>query len=116
MKKFLLLIFITLLPITSQALTLESFCVQYKLPNKEQWSNSLVVEAAKLYGSELNKIEKKFIYDSFSTYIILSWTPDVASIVKLKLPGLSAVNSLGIDAHNIEWKIKDSDFCINDNQ
>lgn len=97
---------------TSKALTLESFCVQYKLPNKEQWSNSLVVEAAKLYGSELNKIEKKLIYDSFSTYIILSWTPDVASIVKLDLPGLSAVNGSGIDAHNIKWKIKAPDFCI----
>ncbi len=47
------------------------------------WSDYYTVDVIFMSGSELNRATKTFKYDSFTTYAIIFWKNDEATIIKI---------------------------------
>ena len=54
-----------------------------KYQKKYGWSDYYTVQVTFMSGNELNKATKTFNYDAFSTYGIIFWDNDEASVIKI---------------------------------
>ena len=82
MKKTLITILtIFLLCGTADAKYTQTCKVKYK--KNYGWSDYYTVEVTFMSGTELNRATKSFDYDGFSTYAIIFWDKDEASVIKI---------------------------------
>jgi hypothetical protein len=47
------------------------------------WSDYYTVEVSFMSGTELNRVTKSYDYESYSTYAIIFWDKDEASVIKI---------------------------------
>lgn len=81
-KKIILTILTVLFFIgVSDAKYVQTCKVKYK--RNYDWSDYYTVEVTFMSGTELNRATKTFDYDGFSTYAIIFWDKDEASVIKI---------------------------------
>jgi len=105
-------LFLTTLVIFGNALAAEEIkvCARYETSNG--WSKGYSVQARKLTGSEMNRATSSFNYESWSTYVVIFWDNDQASVIKMDMPYLSAIGLQGIDQEGRKWEIAKTSFCL----
>jgi hypothetical protein len=82
MKKIILtLLTISFLCSTTEAKYVQTCKVKYK--KNYEWSDFYTVEVTFMSGTELNRAIKTYEYDSYSTYAIIFWDKDQASVIKI---------------------------------
>ena len=69
-------------------------------------------KATILSGIELNQATRSFNYNAPSTYVIIFWDKNEASIIEMQMPFLSVVGEQGTDQRGISWEIAKSSICI----
>ena len=64
------------------------------------------VEANVYEGSDLNRRTKSFDYDSFGKYVVIFWSKEKASVIKLDSPfgGIGTFGSQGQDQQGRPWE------------
>ena len=84
-------------------------CAKYKNTGK-----SYSVEALVYDGSELNSATNSFNYNSFSTYVVIFWSSEQATIVELDYYfgsiGIFGLN--GKDQRGYPWEIREGTICF----
>lgn len=94
----------------SSAADREVICAKYE--TQQGWSQGYKVEATILKGTELNQATKTFDYSAFSTYVVIFWDKDEASIIELDFPYLSAIGQNGKDQQGRRWEVSKGGLCI----
>jgi hypothetical protein len=123
MYKYILVIFITFASLsTLNAKYVQTCKVKYK--QDFSWSDYYTIEVTFMSGTELNKATKSFDYDSFSTYAIVFWGDDKATIIKLtswtscgsevkqNCISNSITNLAGEDKEGRGWEICTKNICF----
>lgn len=115
MHKLSLLVFSFLLSKAAYAETQESVCLKYK--KEYGWSPSYSVEAKIMSGADLSSVTGKYMrFRAFSTYAVVFWDNDQATILELPTSSLGSVPSFSTsvkDQEGREWKISQSNgFCL----
>jgi hypothetical protein len=86
-------------------------CATYTNTNKKY-----KVEANVYSGTDLNKLTKTFNYNSFSTYAIIFWGPEQATIIELSYAignKISQFGTSGKDQRGYEWNLSTlTSFCF----
>ncbi len=88
----------------------EVVCAKYRADYG--WSKGHKVEASILKGSELNSATKTFSYNILSTYVVIFWARDQASIIEMGWPYLSAIGQEGEDQRGMKWEIAKTSICF----
>ena len=68
------------------------------------------VEGHLLNGSELNQRTNSYKYESWSTYLVIFWSNDQATIIKLDFhigSGLSPFGEKGKDQRGYPWQVSE---------
>ena len=78
MKKLTVIIFLIFLSFNAFAYEVLDICATYK-----NSGNKYKVEGNIYKGTELNKRTNSYKYNSWSTYVVIFWSNDQASIIKL---------------------------------
>lgn len=107
--RFLLVALILVTPIIGAASELVTVCAKYK--TNYSWSNGYKIEATVMKGSELNQATSSFDYTSSSTYVVIFWDEDQASIIEMDLPYLGPVGQNGEDQQGRKWEIAKTSIC-----
>jgi hypothetical protein len=55
---------------------------------------------------------KSLNYNSLSTYVVIFWEKDQASIIEMSWPYLSLLGQGGVDQRGIRWEIAKTSFCF----
>jgi len=111
MHRFLLLFAIlACLPVAAAASERVRVCAKYK--TQYAWSQGYGVDATLMSGSDLNRATHTFDYQGFSTYVVIFWGQDQASVILMDSPYLNAFGSDGEDQEGRKWQIAETDFCI----
>jgi len=76
------------------------------------WSDGYKVEATVSSGAELNHATGSFNYSPFDKYVVIFWSADQASVIKLDAPYLSAIETEGEDQQGRRWKVAETDLCL----
>ena len=76
------------------------------------WSEGYAIEATIASGSELNQATGSFTYDGLSTYVVIFWRQDQATIIKMSFPYLSAIGMDGEDQEGRKWQVAKTSVCI----
>jgi hypothetical protein len=84
-------------------------CAKYK--SQSGWSDGYKVDATILNGSELNQATHSFDYESFSTYVVIFWHDNGASMIEMDSPDLTANGQEGKDQHGLKWEITKTSIC-----
>ena len=85
-------------------------CAKYLNTNK-----AYKVEVTLISGSELNSKTYTFDYDAFSTYAVIFWSNDQASVIELDffLGSLNPFGTKGYDQEGRPWEISsNTTFCF----
>jgi len=92
--------------------TQERLCVKYKTQNG--WSKGYSVNVTIISGSELNRRTKSYRYKSYSTYGVIFWGDDQASVIELKnfFGQFTVLGTNGIDGEGREWKMNNGLICL----
>ncbi|EPX4135688.1 hypothetical protein ACW0FU_004224 [Vibrio vulnificus] len=109
MKSLILLIALFLISPLSFAAEKHDACVKYR--KEYGWSKGYSVVATVISGSELNSaVGSLSRFESFSTYAVVFWDNDQASIFKLPLSfgKLPMIEQEVEDQDGKKWKIKDN--------
>ena len=85
-------------------------CAKYQI--NTGWSKGHLVNASHLRGSELNTVTKSFEYSSFSTYIVIFWDKDQATIIEMDWPTINAIGQEGTDRRGLKWEIAKTRICF----
>lgn len=122
MKKIFIMLLILLLNVLYTYAKYTQTCkVKYK--RQYDWSNYLTVDVTFMSGVELNNATKTYKYDSYSTYGIIFWDKDEASIIKVSsFTGCGSevtkscitnktLNLEGEDQVGKNWQICTKDYC-----
>lgn len=88
----------------------EVVCAKYR--TDYGWSKGYKVDATILNGSELNSETKTFNYNNLSTYVVIFWEKDRASIIKMGFPYLTIIGQEGEDQQGKKWEIAKTSICI----
>ncbi len=123
MKRILFLLLVTCtLSISTQAKYVQTCIVKYK--TQQGWSKKYTVSVTFMTGSELNTATRSFKYNGFSTYAIIFWGNDEATVIKIKtftVCGTEVDKSCitgtfgdlkGVDQDGDEWNICKDDLCF----
>ena len=81
----------------------------------ENTGKSYAVEAIILEGSELNSETNSFNYNSFSTYAVIFWSNEQASVIELDnfFGSIGIFGTNGNDQRGYPWKIVEGHtFCF----
>lgn len=81
MRKLVITFFILFYSIIACAKYIQTSKVKYK--KNYDWSEYYTVDVTYMSGMELNSATKTFNYDSYSTYAIIFWDKDEATIIKI---------------------------------
>lgn len=123
MKKTILtlLTFILFIGI-SEAKYTQTCKVKYK--KNYNWSEYYTVDVTFMSGTELNRATKTFDYDGFSTYAIIFWDQDEATVIKIssytgcgtEVKQSCIINKLsnleGEDQQGRGWEICTTNYCF----
>jgi hypothetical protein len=82
MKKTLITI-LTIFFLCSAAEAKYTQTCKVKFKKNYDWSDYYTVEVTFMSGMELNRATKSFDYDGFSTYAIIFWDKDEATVIKI---------------------------------
>ncbi len=123
MKKTILTILTILLLIgTLEAKYTQTCKVKYKI--NYGWSKYYTVEVTFMSGTELNRATKTFNYAGFTTYAIIFWDKDEASVIKISsFTGCGTevkqscitnkvTNFKGEDQQGRGWEICTKSYCF----
>lgn len=88
----------------------ETVCAKYR--TKGGWSDGYKVEASILKGHELNQATRTFNYTSFSTYVVIFWDKEQASVIEMDFPYLGPIGQSGKDQRGTEWEIAKTTICF----
>ena len=97
--------------ISSYSFASEEVTVCAKYQTESGWSDGYKVNAYVLKGSELNSATNSFDYTSFSTYTVIFWSDDQATIIEMDSPYLSYVGTEGTDQIGRIWKVAKTSVC-----
>lgn len=106
---------IAALSAVAQAAYSEPCQLKYETP--EGWSDAFEVECMYATGPELNELMQSFRFDVFYAYVVVFWTEDQASVIKIE--GFTACapeakrgcadrplrKLKGIDQDGIQWEV-----------
>lgn len=110
MKKLFAMIIVAIAAVPCLAMEREVICAKYRTTNG--WSKGYRVEATIAKGSELNQATKTFNYSGLSTYVVIFWNKDEASIIEMDLPWLSPIAQEGKDLRGVKWEIAKTSICF----
>jgi hypothetical protein len=88
-------------------------CAKYQ--TQDGWSHGYQVEAHVGYGSDLNQATGTLSYQPFSTYVVIFWAQNQASVIKLLMGfgTLTFMESEGIGQDGRHWRVSQSSgFCL----
>ncbi|SES84325.1 hypothetical protein SAMN05444285_102245 [Draconibacterium orientale] len=120
--KFLLLAFLLLcIGLTSSAKYVQTCKAKYK--TNYEWSKYYTVDVTFISGSELNTATSTYNYASYSTYAVIFWGDDKATVIKLSsYTGCGTEvtkdcisntigNLKGEDQEGRDWEVCVSGYC-----
>lgn len=122
MKFFLTVLSIFFVIVTSQAKYTQTCKAKYKKNNG--WSDYYNVNVTFMTGSELNNATSSFDYDGFSTYAMIFWDQDEASVIKISSLTLcgteveqscitnNVTNLVGNDQQGRKWEVCTKSLCF----
>lgn len=89
----------------------DKVCVTYA--TSTGWSKGYEVEGTVLKGSELNRRTSTRDYTSYSTYVVVFWGEDQASILKLALytGSISRYGQDATDQQGRKWRVSRTAYC-----
>lgn len=92
--------------------TQQQLCVKYE--TEDGWSKGYSVNVTIIKGSELNRRTKTYNYSSYSTYAVIFWGDDQASVIKLSYytGSIGVYGVSGTDAQGREWKLAKNRYCL----
>ena len=109
--KYLLALFVSLLSLSALASERATVCAKYRADYG--WSKGYKVEATITKGTDLNRATGSYDYSPFSTYVVIFWDRDEASIIEMEWPTLSYMGTNGEDQRGVKWEIsKGSSYCF----
>ena len=87
-------------------------CAKYM--TQSGWSDSYSVEATVVSGSVLNDKTGSLNYDALSTYAVIFWSDDQATVLKLRsLAGeITSFGTKATDQRGRTWHVSTSDMCF----
>ena len=85
-------------------------CAKYRTANG--WSSGYKVEATIIKGSELNQATRSVDYKAFSTYVVIFWDDDQASVIEMGWSQLSFIGQEGEDKRGVKWEIAKTSICV----
>ncbi len=85
-------------------------CAKYRTANG--WSSGYKVEATIVKGSELNRAAASVDFKPFSTYVVIFWDNDEASIIEMGWSQLSFIGQEGEDRRGVKWEIAKTSLCV----
>jgi len=121
MKKIILLFLVILLTWAAEAKYTQTCKVKYR--KNYGWSEYYQVDVTFLSGSELNKATRTYNYETYSTYAVIFWGKDQASVIEVSsYTGCGSTvtkncitnkigNLEGEDQQGRTWEICTSNFC-----
>ena len=111
MKRIIFALCVSLLILPrAHAAEKETVCAKYRADYG--WSKGYKVEATILKGGELNQATRTFNYNSLSTYVVIFWDKDQASVIEMNWPYLSPIGQEGEDQRGIKWEIAKTTICF----
>lgn len=89
----------------------QTLCVKYQ--TQSGWSKGYSVEVNVMKGSTLNQKTGTFNYNSYSTYGIIFWSDDQASIIELSYftGSFTAYGTNGTDQRGRKWQLSKTSYC-----
>lgn len=121
MNRKLLIVLFLFSTFIASAKYVQTCAVKYM--TQDGWSKKYTVDVTFLTGSELNEATNSYKYSFYSTYAVIFWGNEKASVIKLTSYTLcgsevekscitSAYTDLkGKDQDDTEWKICVSEYC-----
>lgn len=82
-------------------------CARYAV--QYGYSKGYVVDATLTSGRELDASTGTLSYDALSTYVVIFWSQDQASIIRLDWNTLSVLPVNGIDQRGRAWQVSRMD-------
>lgn len=79
---------------------------------KQGSGRSYKVGATVLKGQELNTATRTFNYTPYSTYVVIFWAENQASVIELDFPNLNAIGTSGKDQDGRKWDVSTSSICF----
>ncbi|TYP94002.1 hypothetical protein LX73_1722 [Fodinibius salinus] len=89
----------------------ETLCVKYE--TETGWSQGYTVDVTVIEGSTLNEKTGTYDYNGYSTYAVIFWDNDQATIVELNYftGSFSSTGTTGEDQRGREWKLAKTSLC-----
>jgi hypothetical protein len=109
MKKNVLLLILFFHFSTLASVEEKYLCVKYK--TNYGWSKNYKVKATVLDGYELYYKTYDSKYNMYSTYVVIFWQPEQASIIELDYHYISYGGTNGKDQESRKWIVSDSTYC-----
>ncbi|MCL5776450.1 hypothetical protein M1105_05545 [Limibaculum sp. FT325] len=104
----LIFLFATLVTPFAVAAERVEVCAEYESTGKKYRVMATIAK-----GSELNRATKSYSYTGFSTYVVIFWSQENASIIKMPFGPPSAFGSAGEDQEGRKWRVSTSTtFCF----
>ncbi|WP_108472861.1 hypothetical protein [Rhodanobacter thiooxydans] len=104
------LVALPLLAGTVHASERATVCAKYAV--NYGWSSGYKVEATIARGNELNQSTHTLNYNGLSTYVVIFWAQDQASVIEMSFPYLGPVEQEGTDQEGKRWTVAKSNFCM----
>ena len=89
----------------------EAVCVKYQ--TQSGWSKGYQVDGTVIKGSELNSRTGTYNYEPYSTYVVVFWSQEQASILQLSYYS-GSISAYGISATDQEgrsWQVSKTSYC-----
>jgi len=107
MQKLIVIIFLIFLSFNAFAYEVLDVCATYSNSGKKY-----KVEGQIYKGKELNERTDSYDYNSYSTYVVIFWSNDKATIIELDYGSLGSFGSDGKDKGGYPWNIREGHlFC-----
>ncbi|NGP90277.1 hypothetical protein [Fodinibius halophilus] len=89
----------------------QELCVKYQ--TQSGWSKGYSVDVNVMKGSTLNQKTGTYNYNSYSTYAIIFWSEDQASIIELSYfsGSFTAYGTQGTDQRGRKWQLSKTTLC-----
>lgn len=89
----------------------ETVCIKYQ--TSTGWSKGYQVDGPVIQGSELNRRTNTYDYKPYSTYVVVFWNPNQASILELDyfLGSINSFGQLATDQIDRRWQVSKTSYC-----
>ena len=89
----------------------ETVCVKYE--TEYGWSKSYQVTGTVIKGTELNSRTGTYNYSPYSTYVVVFWDEDQASILELDFysGSISTYGQSATDQRGRSWQVSQTSYC-----